>query len=59
MNQSLYEDFSKDKKTQYALIKAIEVIGEVSQKVPNKVKSQSREISLREIGGMRNLLIHD
>ncbi len=29
-----YEDFQKDEKTQYALIRAIEIIGEASKKIP-------------------------
>ena len=54
-----YEDFSKDEKTQYALIRAIEVIGEASNRIPPEIKTKSQEIPWREMGGMRNLLIHD
>lgn len=54
-----YEDFSKDEKTQYALIRVLEIIGEAGNKIPIEVKSQSEEIPWREISGMRNLLIHD
>ena len=54
-----YEDFSKDERTQYALIRVFEIIGEASKKIPTEIKSQSQEIPWREISGMRNLLIHD
>ncbi|MEW6654531.1 MAG: DUF86 domain-containing protein [Bacteroidota bacterium] len=54
-----YEDFSKDEKTQFALLRAIEIIGEASNKIPTEIKSQSQEIPWREISGMRNILIHD
>ena len=54
-----YEDFSKDEKTQFALIRVIEIIGEASKKIPTEIKNQSQEIPWREISGMRDLLIHD
>jgi uncharacterized protein with HEPN domain len=54
-----YEDFSKDDKTQFALIRAIEIIGEASKRIPTEIKNQSIEIPWREIGGMRDMLIHD
>jgi uncharacterized protein with HEPN domain len=54
-----FEDFSKDEKTQFALIRVIEIIGEASKKIPSEIKDQSEEIPWREISGMRDLLIHD
>jgi uncharacterized protein with HEPN domain len=54
-----YEEFSKDEKTQFALIRVIEIIGEASKKIPAEIKDQSKEIPWREISGMRDLLIHD
>jgi uncharacterized protein with HEPN domain len=59
INGMSYEDFSKDEKTQYALIRVIEVIGEASKKIPAEIKDQSQDIPWREISGMRDLLIHD
>ena len=54
-----YEEFERDEKTQYAVIRAIEIIGEASKKIPDKIKAQSEETPWREISGMRDLLIHD
>lgn len=59
INEMSFEDFSKDEKTQYALIRAIEVIGEASKKIPSEIKDISKDIPWREISGMRDLLIHD
>ncbi|OGU33370.1 MAG: hypothetical protein A2057_01060 [Ignavibacteria bacterium GWA2_35_9] len=59
INGMSYEDFSKDEKTQFALIRVIEIIGEASKKIPTEIKSRSQEIPWREISGMRDLLIHD
>jgi uncharacterized protein with HEPN domain len=51
--------FSDDEKTQYAVIRAIEVIGEASKKIPKAFKETHPEIPWREISGMRDKLIHD
>lgn len=51
--------FRDDEKTQFALIRAIEIIGEASKKVPKDVKNEYSEIPWREVSGMRDKLIHD
>jgi uncharacterized protein with HEPN domain len=51
--------FSNDEKTQYAVIRAIEIIGEASKKIPESFKRIHPEIPWREISGMRDKLIHD
>ena len=44
-----YDTFAKDEKSVYAVIRAIEIIGEASQKVPNEVRTKYPEIPWREI----------
>lgn len=48
-----YEDFAKDKRTAYAVIRAIEVIGEAVKKVPISVRKRYPEIPWKEMAGMR------
>lgn len=36
-----FDDFINDEKTQFAVIRAIEIVGEAGKKIPNPVKEQS------------------
>ncbi|APF17695.1 protein of unknown function DUF86 [Caldithrix abyssi DSM 13497] len=54
-----YPIFQKDVKTQYAVIRALEIIGEASKKIPQEVKDNYSWIPWRFMAGMRDKLIHD
>ena len=54
-----FDEFIKDDKTQFAVVRALEIIGEASKKVPESLKDQNREIPWRAISGMRDKMIHD
>lgn len=54
----LKKDFLKSRKTQDAVIKRIEIIGEAVKNLPRDFKERRREIPWREIAGMRDQLIH-
>ncbi len=53
------EEFARDEKTQFAVIRALEIIGEASKKIPQAFKDQNPEIPWRVIAGMRDKMIHD
>ena len=53
-----FEDFKSDDKTVFAVIRALEIIGEASKKVPQPIKNKYQQIPWREISGMRDKLIH-
>ena len=53
-----YEDFIHDDKTTFAVIRAIEVVGEAVKNIPEDVKKGYSEIPWREMAGMRDKLIH-
>lgn len=54
-----YDDFLKDRKTIYAVIRAIEIIGEAVKKIPESVKNRYPQIPWRDMAGMRDKLIHE
>lgn len=39
-----FEQFSRDDKTQFAVIRAFEIIGEASKKIPDHVKQDNENI---------------
>ncbi len=52
------EQFLADKKTQFAVVRALEIIGEAAKKVPDSIRSRYPDLPWREISGMRDKLIH-
>jgi len=59
LNDIEYPVFEKDIKTQYAVIRALEIIGEASKKIPPEVKESYSKIPWRLMAGMKDKLIHD
>lgn len=54
-----YDEFIKDEKTQYAVIRALEIVGEASKKINQEFKEIYSDLPWREMSGMRDKLIHD
>lgn len=53
-----FDEFSCDEKTQYAVIRSIEIIGEASKKIPEEIRDIDKDIPFKEMSGMRDKLIH-
>ncbi len=53
-----FEQFAKDDKTIFAVIRALEIIGEAAKSIPSEVKEIHTDIPWRELAGMRDKLIH-
>lgn len=51
--------FFKDDKTVFAVLRALEIIGEAAKKVPPSVRKQAPDIPWREMAGIRDKLIHE
>ncbi len=54
-----YEEFSIDEKTQFAVIRGLEIIGEASKKIPKHIQDTYSSLAWKEMAGMRDVLIHD
>ncbi|SDF24142.1 Uncharacterized conserved protein, contains HEPN domain [Methanolobus vulcani] len=53
-----FSEFLNDRKTQKAVVKNIEVIGEAAKNVPDEIKTSYAYIPWRVIAGMRDRLAH-
>ena len=58
--QVMDEDvFGSDRKTQDAVIRNLEIIGEASRNLSDELKAQANEIEWSKIIGFRNILAHE
>ena len=53
-----FEEFERDKKTQFAVIRALEIIGEAAKAIPEEFKEEHPEVPWKEMARMRDKLIH-
>ncbi len=54
-----YDDFATDDKTVFAVIRALEVIGEAAKRIPESVRLEFPGLPWRSMSGMRDKLIHE
>lgn len=54
-----FEEFEKDIKTQDAVIRRLEIIGEASSKISNETQTTYSDLPWLKMKGMRNFLIHE
>jgi uncharacterized protein with HEPN domain len=53
------EEFLENKEKQYAVLRALEIIGEATKSLSREMKREHSEIQWRDIAGMRDKLIHE
>jgi uncharacterized protein with HEPN domain len=53
-----FESFAKDTKTVFAVVRALEIVGEASRRIPDEVKQRYPGIPWKDMAGMRDKLIH-
>jgi len=53
-----YETFTKDNKTQDAVIRNIEIVGEATKQLSESMHKSSKSIPWKSMAGMRDKLIH-
>jgi uncharacterized protein with HEPN domain len=54
-----FDQFRDDDRTKYAVVRALEIIGEASTKIPDAIKGQNPNLPWRQIVGIRNKLVHE
>jgi uncharacterized protein with HEPN domain len=53
-----YDEFISDSKTQSAVVRQLEVIGEASNNLPPEILKKYNAVPWEDMIGMRNVLIH-
>jgi len=51
-------EFYKNKEKKYAVVRALEIIGEAAKNLSKELRAKHKEIPWKEIAGMRDKLIH-
>lgn len=54
-----YEEFSQDDKSVFAVVRALEIIGEATKNIPDDIRKAHDEVPWKDMAGMRDVLIHD
>lgn len=54
-----FEAFQADRKTVYAVSRALEIISEASRRLPDELKDRHPEIDWRGLAGLGNVYRHD
>lgn len=54
-----YADFEADEKTNFAAVRALEILGEADKKIPSEVRREHPDVPWKEMAGMRDKLSHD
>lgn len=54
-----YEQFTRDDKTVFAVVRALKIIGEAVKKIPEEIRVKYPEIPWKGMAGMRNKVIHE
>lgn len=54
-----YDAFAADDKTAFAVVRALEIIGEAAKRIPPAVRDRYPAVPWRAMAGIRDKLIHD
>lgn len=53
------DEFMADEKTQFAVVRALEIIGEATKRIPDSIRDRYAHVPWRAVAGMRDKLAHD
>lgn len=54
-----FAEFQQDRKTIFAVVRALEILGEATKRLPDELRDRYPEIPWRSMAGIRDRLIHD
>jgi len=54
-----WDDFLIDKKTQYAVIRGLEIMGEAAKRIPGSIREKYPGVPWKQMAGTRDKLIHE
>jgi uncharacterized protein with HEPN domain len=54
-----FEEFIRDEKTNYAVVRCLEIIGEASKHIPAGLRTKYPEVPWKTMVGTRNVIIHE
>ena len=53
-----YEEFIMDEKSSFAVIRALEIIGEAAKHIPDEFRKKNPDVPWKDLAGIRDVLIH-
>lgn len=53
-----FDDFEADDRTVFAVVRALEIVGEAAKRVPPSLRGRAAHVPWQEMSGMRDKLIH-
>ena len=53
-----FETFGEDYQLNFAVVRALEIVGEATKRLPETIREQYHEIPWRDMAGMRDRIIH-
>ncbi len=53
-----YDEFAADKRTVNAVLRSVEVVGEVTKNIPDDIRCAYPQVPWKEMAGMRDKVIH-
>jgi uncharacterized protein with HEPN domain len=59
IGNSGHDEFARDLKSVYAVVRCLEIIGEAAKKIQSEHRKRYKSIPWRSLAGMRDKLIHD
>ncbi len=53
-----FEDFEADFRINYAVVRALEIVGEATKRLPDFIREQYPDVPWKDMAGMRDRIVH-